>query len=104
MGPVTLWFLLVYLGLQVLMSAWVSRGIRSEDDFLVAGRRISTPLLAVSMFATWFGAETCLGSSGAVYTSGLSGARADPLGYSLCLLLMGLLLAARLWKGGFITL
>ncbi len=104
MGQVTLWFLLVYLGLQVLMSAWVSRGIRSEDDFLVAGRRIATPLLAVSMFATWFGAETCLGSSGAVYASGLSGARADPLGYSLCLLLMGLLLAARLWKGGFVTL
>lgn len=103
-GAVTLGFLLVYLGLQVLMSAWVSRSVRSEDDFLVAGRRISTPLLAVSMFATWFGAETCLGSSGAVYASGLSGARADPIGYSLCLALMGLLLAARLWKGGFVTL
>lgn len=100
----TLWFLLVYLGLQVALTVWVSRGIQSEDDFLVAGRRISTPLLAMSMFATWFGAETCLGSSGAVYATGLSGARADPLGYSLCLLLMGLLLATRLWRGGFITL
>ncbi len=100
----TLWFLLVYLGLQAALAAWVSRGIRSEADFLVAGRRISTPLLAVSMFATWFGAETCLGASGAVYTSGLAGARADPLGYGLCLLLMGVLLAARLWRGGFITL
>jgi solute:Na+ symporter, SSS family len=101
---VTLWFLLVYLGLQAALGVWASRGIRSESDFLVAGRRVSTPLLAISMFATWFGAETCLGSSGAVYTSGLSGARADPLGYSLCLLLMGLLLATRLWRGGFVTL
>lgn len=100
----TLWFLLGYLALQLALGAWVSRGIRSETDFLVGGRRISTPLLAVSMFATWFGAETCLGSSGAVYESGLSGARADPLGYSLCLLLMGVLLAARLWRGGFVTL
>jgi Na+/proline symporter len=101
---VTLWFLLGYLAIQVALGVWVARGVRSEGDFLVAGRRTPTSLLAISMFATWFGAETCLGSSGAVYESGLSGARADPLGYSLCLLLMGVFLAARLWKGGYITL
>ncbi len=100
----SLGFLLAYLALQVALSLWLARGIRSEGDFLSGGRRLGTPLVAFSMFATWFGAETCLGSSGAIYSSGLSGARADPIGYNLCLLLMGLMLATRLWNGGYLTL
>lgn len=61
-------------------------------------------MVSFSLFATWFGAETCIGSSAAVYTNGLSGSRADPFGFSICLLLMGLLLAARLRRGNYVTL
>lgn len=70
----------------------------------MAGRRMGAPVLAISLFATWFGAETCLGSAGAVYERGLSGARADPLGYAACLLLMGALLVTRLYRGRYLTL
>lgn len=98
------WFLLAYLALQLAIGLWVSRGIRSESDYFLAGRRLGTSWVAFSLFATWFGAETCLGASGAIYEEGLSGGRADPLGYSLCLLFLGLVLAARLWRGGFMTL
>ncbi len=97
-------FFLVYLGLQLALGFWVSRRVNSESDYFLAGRQLRTPVLAMSLFATWFGAETCLGTAGAVYEEGLSGARADPLGYTLCLLFMGLILAARLWKGGYLTL
>lgn len=58
----------------------------------------------MSLVASWFGAETCIGSSGAVYEQGLSGSRADPFGYSMCLLLMGVFIAAPLWRGGYMTL
>ena len=61
-------------------------------------------MVSFSLFATWFGTETCIGSSAAVYEKGLSGSRADPFGYSICLLLMGLLLAARLRRGKYVTL
>jgi len=98
------WFLLGYLGLQLAFSLWLARRIGSETDYFTGGRRLGTGFIAFSLFATWFGAETCLGSSGAIYESGLSGARADPFGYSLCLLLLGLLLAVPLWRGGYITL
>ncbi len=94
----------LFLALQVGIGAWASRRIKNEDDFFVAGRRLGAPLVMLSLFATWFGAETCLGASGAVYAEGLSGARADPLGYFLCLVLLGLLLARRLHDGGFLTL
>ncbi len=104
-GPQVVWLVgVVFLVVQVAIGAWASRRIKSEDDFFVAGRRLGAPLVTLSLFATWFGAETCLGSSGAVYTEGLSGARADPFGYFLCLVLLGLLLSRRLHRGGFMTL
>ena len=99
-----LWIFVLYLLSQFALGWWVSRRVHSEEDFFVAGRKLGAPFLAFSLFATWFGAETCLGAAGAVYTSGLSGARADPLGYALCLVLMGVLLVTRLYRGRYLTL
>lgn len=96
--------LILFLGVQLTIGVWAARRVSSEEDFVVAGRRLGVPLVTMSMFATWFGAETCLGSSGAVYQSGISGGRADPFGYATCLLLVGLLLAVPLHRGGYLTL
>jgi SSS family solute:Na+ symporter len=96
--------LALFLGVQLAVGVWASRRVKSEEDYLVAGRRLGIPLVTMSMFATWFGAETCLGSSGAVYERGLSGGRADPFGYATCLLLVGLLLAVPLHKARYLTL
>lgn len=95
---------LAFIAIQLGIGVWASRRVKTEEDFFVAGRKLGTPLVAISLFATWFGAETCLGSSGAVYEEGLSGARADPLGYFFCLLFLGIFLARRLHLGGFLTL
>lgn len=97
-------FIIAYLVLQVLIGYWVSRSIRSEDDYFLGGRRLTWPLVSFSLFATWFGAETCIGSSAAVYEQGLAGSRSDPFGYTICLLLLGLLLADRMWRGRYMTL
>lgn len=93
-----------YLLIQLGVGYWVSRRVQSTNDFFLAGKALPLPLVTISLVATWFGAETCIGSSGAVYATGLSGSRADPFGYSVCLLLMGLLIAIPMWKGGFITI
>lgn len=99
------WLILIgFVAVQIGIGVWASRRVRTEADFFVAGRRLGLPLVAMSLFATWFGAETCLGASGAVYAEGLRGGRADPFGYALCLLLAGLLLAGRLARGGYMTL
>lgn len=90
--------------LQLAIGAWASRRIASETDYLVAGRNLPVWLAGMSIFATWFGAESVLGASGAVAAEGLSGARADPLGYTLALVLLGLLFAMRLWKTEAMTL
>jgi Na+/proline symporter len=55
------------------------------------------------VFATWFGAETCIGSAGKVYEGGLSAGNAEPFGYALALLLTGLIVAVPLWRSGITT-
>src|SRR5690606_13332619 len=51
-----------------------------------------------------FGAETCIGAAGQIAEHGLGGGSADPFGYALCLLLMGALFAAALWRRGIVTI
>ncbi len=93
-----------YFILQLAIAIWASRTIKNEKDFLVAGRSLGTMMVAISLFATWFGAETVMGSSAAVAQEGLSGARADPFGYAITLLGMGLLLAYQMRKRNYLTI
>lgn len=95
--------LVLYLTLQLGVCLLISRWIKSESDYLLAGRTLPLIPASLSVFATWFGAEIMMGSSGAIAKEGLSGGRADPFGYSLCLVLMGLLLAGVLRKRAYVT-
>jgi SSS family transporter len=96
--------IVVYILLQLLVGVYCSRKIASESDYLLAGRSLGVGMGSLSVFATWFGAETCIGAAGSVYENGLSGATVDPFGYTLCLVLMGLVFAAHLWRRNLTTL
>jgi SSS family transporter len=93
-----------YIIAQLLVGVLVSRRIANEEDYLLAGRSFGYGLATFSFFATWFGAETCIGSAAKIYEKGLSGASADPFGYGGCLLLMGAVFAIPLWRRGLTTL
>ena len=95
---------LLYLVAQLGIGVWVSRRIASESDYLLAGRSLGPLLLTFSLFATWFGAETIVGSAGTTYGEGVSLASAEPFGYGLCLILLGAVFAVPLWKRGLTTL
>jgi len=103
MTPVLLG-VLGYVLLQLAIGVLVARGIKSESDYLLAGRRLGPGLATFSIFATWFGAETCIGAAGAIYEDGLAGGYADPFGYAACLFLMGFVFAVPLWRRGLTTL
>lgn len=92
-----------YIVLQFAIALWASRLVRNEADYFVAGRRFGLLMVGVSVFATWFGAETVMGASGAIAEEGLAGGRADPFGYTLCLLGMALFLAYKLRETGVMT-
>ncbi len=99
-----IWAIAGYVALQLVIGLVVSRKVATEDDYLLAGRRLGYGMVSFSVFATWFGAETCVGAAGAIYAGGLSESSADPFGYALCLLLMGALFATALWRRKLVTI
>ena len=94
----------LYMLIQFGIGIWVSRRIRTESDYILAGRKLGYGLATFSIFATWFGAETVMGSAGRAYRDGISFASAEPFGYGLCLALMGLVFAGPLWRRKLTTL
>lgn len=96
--------IIVYMVLQFGIGIWVSRRIRTESDYILAGRQLGYGLATFSIFATWFGAETIVGSAGRAYRDGISLGSAEPFGYALCLVLMGAIFAVPLWRLKLTTL
>ena len=92
------------MALQFGVGLWVARRIQSESDYLLAGRQLGFWLATFSTYATWFGAETIIGSAGRAYRDGVSFGSAEPFGYGLCIVLMGLVFAGPLWRRGLTTL
>ncbi len=94
---------IAYIALQFAIGAWVARRISSETDYINAGRKIGPVIGAFTVFATWFGAEAVIGAAGEVYREGIAGATIDPFGYAAALAISGLVLAAPLWRRGYVT-
>ncbi len=86
---------IAYLAFTLLVGFLAGRNVKEGDDFLVAGRRLPTWLCTFTVFATWFGAGTCLGAAGAAYQEGILGVIVDPFGAVLCLVLAGCSLCPR---------
>lgn len=93
-------YVLLMLGIGYV----VSKRINTDDDYFLAGRSLGPMMATFSIFATWFGAETCIGTAGAVYRDGLSSVHADPVGYSICIILMGLFFSKILWRKKITTI
>ena len=95
--------MLAYVLLQFAVGVWLSRRIRTEADYILAGRTLGPLLVAFSVFATWFGAEAIVTTSGEVYDRGLVGATVDPMGYAAAVVISGVVLASVLWRKGLTT-
>jgi len=87
-----------YLVLQLAIGAWLAPKIHTESDYLVAGRSLGYPLTVFSIFATWFGAETCISSAGRAYEQGFSLTTAEPFAYGITLMLTGVIFAVPMWR------
>ena len=61
-------------------------------------------MVIATTFATWFGSETVLGVSAQFVKSGLSGVVEDPFGAGMCLVLVGLFFAYKLYQKNLITI
>ncbi|MGQ0619610.1 MAG: sodium:solute symporter family protein [Panacagrimonas sp.] len=96
--------ILVYVVLQLAIAFAFARRNRNEEDYLLAGRSLGPWMATFTVFATWYGAETCIGATGEAYAYGLSGVLADPFGYTIGIVLMGLIFGRVLWTKGIVTM
>ncbi|MBO9150707.1 sodium:solute symporter family protein [Chitinophaga sp. GCM10012297] len=96
-------FVLVYLLITILIGRWAARRVKSAGDFIVAGRSLPLGISTCVIFATWFGSETMLGATSEFAQHGLIGVMEDPFGASLCLLLVGLFYARKLYRTNLLT-
>jgi len=96
--------ILVYILLQLVVVFFISRRPKTESDYLLAGRSLGPWLSTFGVFATWFGAETCIGATGEAYRGGIGAVASDPFGYAIGMVLTGLFFAGFLWKRGLTTL
>lgn len=92
-----------YIAFILGIGWWASRRIKSDKDYIVAGGQLGWWLSIGTIFATWFGAETCMGSSGAAFQKGLLGVIADPFGAGLCLILSGVFFAKKFRERNYET-
>ena len=94
----------VYLVVSIGLGLIAARQVHNARDYITAGRHLPMAVVLAMVFATWFGAETVLGNSGAFLKDGLSGLISDPLGAGICLMLFGLLFARPLYRMNLLTL
>ena len=93
-----------YVLLQLGIAVWAARGTDDDADYLVAGRTLGPWAIGLSLFATWFAAETVLATTAEVAANGLAGARADPFAYAAGLAVLGVTLAGPLRRTGVVTI
>jgi Na+/proline symporter len=103
MNTLALAGILAYVVVQFAIGAWVSRRMANEQDYILAGRSLGMGLVAFSVFATWFGAEAIVASTGEIYANGLAGGLTDPFAYGAAVVIVGLMLARPLWRRGIVT-
>ncbi len=97
-------FVVLYLGVTIAIGLWAARRVHNARDFLVAGRSLPLYMNVATVFATWFGAETVLAVSSTFLREGLRGIVADPFGFSLCLIFVGLFFARAFYRMDLLTI
>ncbi|QNI59724.1 sodium:solute symporter family/ possibly glucose transporter [Synechococcus sp. BIOS-U3-1] len=102
MAPIDWTILIVYLAVTLALGLWLARRNRGEDDYFVAGRRLSGWLAGASMAATTFSIDTPLYVAGIVGTRGLA-ANWEWWGFGLAHVAMAVVFAPLWRRSGVLT-
>lgn len=97
-------FVVLYLLLSVAIGLLAARRVHNTADYALAGRKLPLAIVVATTFATWFGSETVLGVPARFVAGNLGEVVEDPFGASMCLILVGLFFAYKLYQRNLITL
>lgn len=97
-------FVILYLLGSIAIGLWVARNVKNTEDYAVAGRSLPLSVVIATTFATWFAAETVIGIPAKFLRGGLEATVEDPWGASMCLILVGLFIARKLYPMSLLTI
>jgi solute:Na+ symporter, SSS family len=97
-------FIVLYLLVSIAIGLYAATRVHNTADYAVAGRSLPLAVVIATTFATWFGSETVLGIPARFVAGNLGAVVEDPFGASMCLVLVGLFFAYRLYQRNLITL
>lgn len=92
MSSIYFWTIVAYMVFLVGVGAMRSRGVANQEDFSVAGRRLSTVVVFGTMLATWIGTGSIFGFAERTYQVGIA-AWILPLGGMAGILVLSFLAA-----------
>ncbi len=95
---------IVYLLITIGIGLVAARRVKNTSDYAIAGRHLPMVMIVTTTFATWFGSETVLGIPAKFVNSGLNGVVEDPFGAGLCLILVGMFFAGKLYRMTLLTI
>src|SRR4051812_21801780 len=97
-------FVVLYLLGTLALGMWAGTRIKNTNDFALAGRNLPLVMVITTTFATWFGAETVMGIPAKFIQGGLSATVEDPFGAGICLILVGMFFATKMYKLNLLTI
>lgn len=95
---------IIYLLVTIAIGLMAAKRVKNSADFAVAGRHLPLAMIVTTTFATWFGSETVLGIPARFVNNGLFGVIEDPFGAGVCLILVGVFFASKLYKMTLLTI
>jgi len=96
--------IVLILIVRLIVGYWASKKVKTNIDYVLAGRRLPLWMAAPSIMATWFAAETLMGSSATAYQYGFQGVVFDPFGATMCLVIAGFLVVRIARRAQYVTI
>ena len=66
------WAIGIYLAVLIGISISKSRKVKTQDDFMVAGRNVTATFLVATLVCTWSGSGSLFGGAGRAFREGFS--------------------------------
>lgn len=97
-------FIVVYLLVSIGIGLYAATRVRNTTDYALASRALPLYIIVATTFATWFGSETVLGIPSKFVEGGFQKTVEDPIGAGLCLVLVGMFFARKLYNMSLLTI
>jgi len=82
---------LLYIGGMLFIGFWFARKKQGFDDYFMAGRSLTAPLLVGTLVSTFYGLDTLFGTSEVGFMDGISAFFAYSLPYTVLYIIMAIL-------------